>query len=118
MWIFPSLGVSGERGLDLQSLDELWTPFGCPGGFSSDGLGVVEFRGGLALFSYDHDSYTSTLDGSGGEEADTAVASSAKVDSVGGCGGKVARGDPVDGRGEDLLGERGGEGSGGSQVGA
>ena len=92
-----------------QRLDQLGLELSGPDRLLPDGLGVVELGGSLALLANNHDAHTSSLKGSSREESDTAVSTRTKVDGVRRGLGEVARGDPVDGRGEDLVAERSGK---------
>ena len=62
---------------------------------------IVELGGGFAFFANDDDTKAATLEGSTSKKAD--VTTRTKVDSVSGGDWEVARGDPVNGRGEDLV---------------
>ena len=77
------------------------------------GHGNLKGDGNWVLSTVDAMRFLTSLDGTRGEEADTAVASGTKVDGVGSRLGEVTRLDPVDGVSEDLVaegsGERGGE---------
>jgi hypothetical protein len=115
MWTLPSL--RNERSsiwiwIDSQSLDQSRPPLLGPNGLLLDLVGVVELSSSLALLTDNDDADATALDGTRGEEADTAVASGAKVDRVGSRLGEVTRLDPVNGVSEDLVAKGGGERSG------
>jgi len=89
--------------MDLQGLDESWTPLLGPNGFSLDIDGIVEFRSSLALGSNNDNTDTSTFECSTCERSDTRSTTWSEIDGVGGGGREVASFRPVNVLDKDLV---------------
>lgn len=106
---------SRERRVDVKlaigRLDQLGRKLVRPPLFGLDRTGRVDLGTVLALVTNDDDPDTSTLQSSGGDGTGSGKSAWTKVDRMGSSLREVGRLLPVDRRGEDLVAQRGGDGS-------